>query len=102
MKESMMRSQVFVSTLMNKLIIVLPIFLLSMCSDAPVTPPVGAFELEIEETQWNHVYDAIEYIKQGQREKKMTDPSDAINSALDDFMEAQYGSDGSTEQEKLL
>ena len=73
-----------------------------MCGTAPVTPPAGAFELEIEESQWNHVYDAIEYIKQGQRERKMTDPSDAINSALDDFMEAQYGSDGSTEQEKLL
>ena len=73
-----------------------------MCAPAPVTPPAGAFELEIEESQWNYVYDAIEYIKQGQREKEMTDPSDAINSALDDFMEAQYGSDGSTEQEKLL
>jgi len=73
-----------------------------MCAPAPVTPPAGAFELEIEESQWNYVYDAIEYIKQGQREEKMTDPSDAINSALDDFMEAQYGSDGSTEQEKLL
>ena len=73
-----------------------------MCGTAPVTPPAGAFELEIEESQWNYVYDAIEYIKQGQREKKMKDPSDAINSALDDFMEAQYGSDGSTEQEKLL
>ena len=73
-----------------------------MCAPAPVTPPAGAFELEIEESQWNHVYDAIEYIKQGQRERKMTDPSDAINSALDDFMEAQYGSDGSTEQERLL
>ena len=73
-----------------------------MCAPAPVTPPAGAFELEIEESQWDYVYDAIEYIKQGQRERKMTDPSDAINSALDDFMEAQYGSDGSTEQEKLL
>ena len=73
-----------------------------MCAPAPVTPPAGAFELEIEESQWNHVYNAIEYIKQGQRERKMTDPSDAINSALDDFMEAQYGSDGSTEQKKLL
>ena len=73
-----------------------------MCGTAPVTPPAGAFELEIEESQWNYVYDAIEYIKQGQRERKMTDPSDAINSALDDFMEAQYGSDGSTKQEKLL
>ena len=86
---------------MNKLLI-LPLFFLTMCAPAPVTPPAGAFELEIEESQWNHVYDAIEYIKQGQRERKMTDPSDAINSALDDFMEAQYGSDGSTEQEKLL
>ena len=86
---------------MNKLLI-LPLFFLTMCGTAPVTPPAGAFELEIEETQWNYVYDAIEYIKQGQRERKMTDPSDAINSALDDFMEAQYGSDGSTEQEKLL
>ena len=35
-------------------------------------------------------------------EQNATSPSDAINSALDDFMEAQYGSDGSTEQEKLL
>ena len=86
---------------MNK-ILILPSFFLTMCAPAPVTPPAGAFELEIEESQWNHVYDAIEYIKQGQRERKMTDPSDAINSALDDFMEAQYGSDGSTEQEKLL
>ena len=85
----------------NKLLI-LPLFFLTMCAPAPVTPPAGAFELEIEESQCNYVYDAIEYIKQGQREKEMTDPSDAINSALDDFMEAQYGSDGSTEQEKLL
>ena len=41
---------------MNKLKVILPIFLLSMCSDAPVTPPVGAFELEVEETHWDHVY----------------------------------------------
>ena len=37
-----------------------------------------------------------------QIEENATLPSDAINSALDDFMEAQYGSDGATEQEKLL
>ena len=86
---------------MNKLLI-LPLFFLTMCAPAPVTPPAGAFELEIEESQWNYVYDAIEYIKQGQRERKMTDPSDAINSALDDFWEVQNGSDGSTKQEKLL
>ena len=70
---------------------------------APVTdPPAHAFELEIEESHWDNVYRAIEYIKAGQREKKMTDPSDAINSALEEFWEVQDGSDGSTEQEKLL
>ena len=95
MKESMMKNLVFVSTLMNKLLI-LPLFFLTMCAPAPVTPPAGAFELEIEESQWNYVYDAIEYIKQGHREKKMTDPSDAINNALDSFWEQEHGSNGST------
>jgi len=70
-----------------------------MCAPAPVTPPAGAFELEIEESQWHHVYDAIEYIKQGQRERKMTDPSDAINSALAEF---NYGSNGTSKSEELL
>ena len=41
-------------------------------------------------------------LNKGRIERQATRPSDAINSALDDFMEAQYGSDGSTEQEKLL
>ena len=41
-------------------------------------------------------------VNKGKIERNATLPSDAINSALDDFMEAQYGSDGSTEQEKLL
>ena len=41
-------------------------------------------------------------MRKGQIEKTATKPGDAINNALDDFMEAQYGSDGSTEQEKLL
>ena len=67
---------------------------------APVTdPPAHAFELEIEESHWDNVYRAIEYIKAGQREKKMTDPSDAINSAL---MEFNNGSNGSTEQLSLI
>ena len=67
---------------------------------APVTdPPAHAFELEIEESQWNYVYDAIEYIKAGQREKKMPDPTDAIKSAL---MECNNGSTGSPEQKELL
>ena len=41
-------------------------------------------------------------IRKGQIEKNATKPGDAINNALVDFMEAQNGSDGSTEQEKLL
>ena len=86
---------------MNK-ILILPLFFLTMCGTAPVTPPAGAFELVIEESQWDYVYDAIEYIKQGQRERKMTDPSDAINNALDSFWEQEHGSNGSTKSEELL
>ena len=67
---------------------------------APVTdPPAHAFELEIEESHWDNVYRAIEYIKAGQIEKKMTDPSDVINNAL---MEFNNGSNGSTKQKELL
>ena len=41
-------------------------------------------------------------IRKGQIERNATLPSDAINNALDDFWEVQNGSNGSTEQEKLL
>ena len=41
-------------------------------------------------------------VNKGRIEKNPTLPSDAINNALDDFWEVQNGSDGSTEQEKLL
>ena len=82
---------------MNKFVI-LPLILVG-CT-APVTdPPAHAFELEIEESQWNHVYHAIEYIKRGQREKTMTDPSDSINKALAEF---NNGSNDTTESEELL
>ena len=74
-------------------------FFLTMCAPAPVTPPAGAFELEVEESHWDKVYHAIEYIKKGQREKNMTQPEDAINKALAEF---NYGSNGSTKSEKLL
>ena len=83
---------------MNKLAII-PIFFLTMCGTAPVTPPAGAFELVVEESHWDKVYHAIEYIKRGQREKNMTQPEDAINRAL---MEFEYGSNGSTESQELL
>ncbi len=84
--------------MMNK-ILILPMFFLTMCGTAPVTPPAGAFELVVEESHWDKVYHAIEYIKRGQREKNMTQPEDAINRAL---MEFQYGNNGSTESQELL
>ena len=57
---------------MNKLAII-PIFFLTMCGTAPITDdPAHAFELEVEETHWDNVYRAIEYIKAGQREKTVS------------------------------
>ena len=83
---------------MNKLLI-LPMFFLTMCGTAPVTPPAGAFELEVEESHWDKVYHAIEYIKKGQREKNMTQPEDAINKAL---MQFNNGGNDTTESQELL
>ena len=42
MKESMMRSQVSVCIQMNKLILIIPLFFITMCGEAPVTPPAQA------------------------------------------------------------
>ena len=116
---------------MNKLAII-PIFFLTMCGTAPVTdPPAHACSPrldgkptycpderdlillpreeakgEIDITSPYHLQSLQmmfqRNIRKGQIEKNATLPGDAINNALDDFMEAQYGSDGSTEQEKLL
>ena len=87
-------------TFTTQMIKYLAIPLILVGCTAPVTdPPAHAFELEIEESHWDNVYRAIEYIKAGEREKKMTDPTDAINSAL---MEFNNGSNGSTEQKELL
>ena len=81
---------------MNKLAII-PIFFLTMCGTAPITDdPAHAFEVVIEEQHWDHVYRAIEYIKAGQREKTMTNPTDSIDAALADF----WSQDTSTELEE--
>ena len=42
MKESMMRSLVIVCIQMNKLILIIPLFFITMCGEAPVTPPAHA------------------------------------------------------------
>ena len=87
-------------TFTTQMIKYLAISLILVGCTAPVTdPPAHAFEVVVEEQHWDHVYRAIEYIKAGQREKKMTDPSDAINSALAEF---NNGSNGTSKAEELL
>ena len=118
---------------MNKLVVILPLFLLSMCSDAPVTPPAGACSLPLDgspancPTTWpdediklprkelkgevdiwnqNQLHQMhmmfLHNARQANIENNMTQPSDAINNALEQFWEVQDGSNGSTEQEELL
>ena len=116
---------------MNKLVVILPLFLLSMCGEAPVTPPAGACSLPLDGSPANcpDTFDDIKLPRKElrgevdiwnvnqlhqmqflflenkrieQAENNLTQPSDAINSALEEFWEVQDGSDGSTEQEKLL
>ena len=99
MKESMMMSLVSARTQMNKLILIIPLFFITMCGEAPVTPPAGALEVEGGVEKW---YAIVNHLQNYQRVENMTDPDDAINSALEEFWEVQDGSDGSTEQEKLL
>ena len=127
MKESMMRNLVFVSTLMNKLLII-PMFFLTMCGTAPVTPPAGACSLPLDGSPANcpdtlddiklpreklrgeiDIYEPMHwhelnmmFIRNARRtkmEKNMTQPEDAINRAL---MEFEHGSNGSTESQELL
>jgi len=82
---------------MNKLLI-LPIFFLTMCAPAPVTPPANAMEVE-EQLMWK----TLEYIQNyNTLQKQKTEPNDAINNALDNFWEDSYGSNGSTESKELL
>ena len=131
MKESMTKNQTFVGNQMNKLVLLLPLFFITMCGEAPVTPPAGACSLPLDGSPANcpderdliflkreepkgeidvtnpHHWQSLQMMFQrnlnkGKIERNATLPSDAINSALDDFWEVQNGSDGSTEQEKLL
>ena len=67
---------------MNKLSI-LPVFFLSMCAPAPVTPPAEAIPQE----QMEMVWEALEYVKEYDVLQNRTEPDDAITSALDDFWE---------------
>ena len=116
---------------MNKLILILPLFFITMCGEAPVTPPAGACSLpldgspancpdnlddiklprkelkgEVDIWNVNQIHQMqflfLENKRIEQAENNLTQPSDAINNALEEFWEVQDGSDGSTEQEELL
>ena len=127
MKESMMRNLVFVSTLMNKLLII-PLFFLTMCGTAPVTPPAGACSLPLDGSPANcpdtlddiklpreelrgeiDIYEPMHwhelnmmFIRNARRKKmeeNMTQPEDAINKALAEF---NNGGNDTTKSEDLL
>ena len=131
MKESMMRSLASACIQMNKLILIIPLFFITMCGVAPVTPPAGACSLPLDGSPANcpDTFDDIKLPRKElkgevdiwnvnqihqmqflflenkrieQAENNLTQPSDAINNALEEFWEVQDGSNGSTEQEKLL
>ena len=106
---------------MNKLAI-LPLFFLTMCGTAPITdPPAHAQEVDdrdlilIPQQELKgeiDIYNPDHWVqmqmmfqrnmRKGQIERNATLPSDAINSALDNFWEQKDGSNGSTESEELL
>ena len=86
-----------ISGQMNKLAI-LPVFLLSMCAPAPVTPPAEAIPQE----QMEMIWEALEYVKEYDVLQNRTEPDDAINSALNDFWEDTDGSNDTTESKELL
>ena len=128
MKESMMKNQVFVSILMNKIYATCIIGAIAWCAAAQACslpldgspancPPFdGDFddiklpreelrgEIDIyEPMHWHSINQMfIRNARRTQIEKNMTLPSDSINSALENFWEQENGSNGATESEELL
>ena len=116
---------------MNKLAII-PIFFLTMCGTAPVVdPPAHACSLPLDGSPANcpderdlimipkqelkgeiDIYNPDHWVQmqmmfqrnmnKGRIEQTATKPSDAINSALDNFWEQEHGSNGSTKSKELL
>ena len=82
---------------MNKLLII-PMFFLTMCAPAPVTPPAEAIPQE----QMEMIWEALEYMKEYDMLQNRTEPNDSINSALENFWEETDGSNDPTESEELL
>ena len=131
MKESMMKNLVIVSTLMNKLLII-PMFFLTMCGTAPVTPPAGACSLPLDGSPANcpderdlvlkrvelpkqelkgeidiynpHHWQSIQLMFQRNKRKgEIEKNATTPNDAINRaLMEFEYGSNGSTESQELL
>ena len=120
---------------MNKLVLLIPLFFITMCGEAPVTPPAQACSPPLDGSDFTcppfdgdlplkpliptqsakgeiDVWNPTHFIQMQQMfernkqiaeiEKNATKPSDAINSALDNFWEQKDGSNGSTKSEELL
>ena len=126
MKESMMKNQVFVSIPMNKIYATCIIGAVAWCAAAQacsprldgkptycpderdlilvprdkVTLPREEAKGEIDITSPYHLQSLQmmfqRNMRRGQIERNATLPSDAINNALDNFWEQEYGSNGST------
>ena len=113
--------------MMNKLAII-PIFFLTMCGTAPVTPPAQACSLPLDGSPANcpderdliflkreepkgeiditnpHHWQSLQLmfqrnVNKGRIERNATQPADAINKALTEF---NYGSNDPTESKELL
>ena len=59
---------------MNRLVIIIPLFFITMCGEAPVTPPAGA--LEVDDRLMLKIMDYANGVRP--LNKEMTDPNDAI------------------------
>ena len=71
---------------MDYKIVLLPLFLLTMCAPAPVTP------LEVTDIDMERIFRMVDEINFYKVKETRTEPSDAINNALVDFWEKQDGS----------
>ena len=132
MKESMMKNQVTVCTLMNKLALLIPLFFITMCGEAPVTPPAHACSprldgeptfcppfdgdlppkptLPREEMRgdidvWNphHLIQMEQmFIRNARRTAAEKNMTQPKDAINKALMEFNYGSNGATQSEELL
>ena len=80
-------------------ILSLPLLMsLTMCGTAPVTANL----IDDRDQFYDDLYEALEDARQYQIQQNQSNPAATINSALAEFLENDYGSNGATEQEELL